>query len=111
MSRSGRRQPFVATRQKLVFVKEWRPAGDQYLTPRARPIPYTEPEEPVRVWTLYGHDDENAPPPLPFSPVHNKNAFLEDYVHDWNIHGWGDNRFLDYASRVVDRPVWILLEF
>lgn len=59
------------------------------------------------VWTLYLHSDETAPPPLPYRPVHNKNAFLEDRMHDWNI---DNNRQFKYASRVTDEPVWVLIE-
>lgn len=95
-------------RQALIYLKEWYKPG---CVPKARPVPC--PEEPDRVWTLYLHDQEASPPALPFVPVHNRNAFLEDYVHDWNWYpGRGDRpAALDYASRCMDRPVWILLEY
>ncbi len=38
----------------------------------------------VRIWTLYQHMDPDVKPELPYTPTHGMNAFLEDYVHDWN---------------------------
>lgn len=64
-------------------------------------------EEPARVWSLPRHTDPDAPPSLPFRPVHRENAWLEDRVHDWN---WRAGR-LTYASRVTGGRVWLLLEY
>lgn len=72
---------------------------------RAQPVAVAE--RPYRVWTLYDHMDPNNPPALPFQPHHNQNAFMEDVGHDWH---WQNGR-LRYFSRVMDRPVWLLLEY
>ena len=75
--------------------------------PESRKVSMPTGERPYRVWTIYGTDS----PKLPFTPVHNENAFLEDYVHDWNLRqtllGW----VLNYYSRVAHHDVWILVEF
>lgn len=68
------------------------------------------PERPNRVWTLSYQTDESKPPTLPFTPVHNQTAFLEDFMHDWIIRSGN----LYYFSRVVDLRqggIWILLEW
>lgn len=65
------------------------------------------PEKPTKVWSLYHHTDEASPPDLPFTPTHMRNAFLEDYVHDWN---WNGGKFR-YFSRVTAGRVWLLLEY
>lgn len=100
----------VYVRQEVLFLKEWYQPG---CVPKARNVPMLK--SPDRVWTLYTEMDENKPPTLPFKPIHNFNAFLEDYTHDWN---WRlvrrDGKMIgefDFYSRVVDRPVWVLLEF
>lgn len=74
----------------------------------AKPVAIPPGAAPDRVWTLYFESDRDNPPALPFTPVHNSNAFLEDWMHDWNI---GPGGKLHYASRVIDRDVWILLEY
>ncbi len=61
----------------------------------------------ARVWTMFRESDKDRPPTLPIHPRHRDNAFLEDYVHDWNIDNKGRFR---YASRVSDRAVWVLVE-
>ena len=60
----------------------------------------------TRVWTLYANDKEN-PPALPFGPVHNYNAFLEDHIHDWRL----ESGRLRYYSRVTEGGCWLLLEY
>lgn len=107
-----RRKQVVYTRQEVVFLKDWIPAGQPGAgcVNKAKRVPIAE--RPGRVWTLYRESDENKPPVLPIIPVHNVNAFLEDYVHDWNeVRGKDGKLMLDYSSRVIDRPVWILLEY
>lgn len=69
-------------------------------------VPWRE-NQVARVWTLYHHTDQSAPPSLPYQPQHRVNAFMEDYVHDWNIDHQGKFR---YAGRVTDEPVWVLVE-
>lgn len=64
-----------------------------------------------QVWTLYLNTDPSKPPQLPFFPRHNVNAFMEDYIHDWNVRVFEGQAYLDYYSRVADRPVWVLLEY
>jgi len=59
-------------------------------------------ECPQRVWTL-----QNQNPSLPIQPVHGRNAFLEDKVHDWD---WKNSR-IKYYSRLAECNVWILVEF
>lgn len=95
-------------RQVLIYLKEWYKPG---CVPKARPVPCEH--EPYRVWTLYAYDNEKEPPKLPFTPVHHHGAFFEDVIHDWNWYPArkGKLAYLDYASRVMDRPVWILLEY
>lgn len=107
-----RYKPPVYTRQELVFLKEWIQPGQPGAgcVPKARRVPISE--RPGRIWTLFYEQDENKRPVLPIIPVHNRNAFLEDYVHDWNdVKGKDGQLMLDYSSRVIDRPVWILLEY
>lgn len=60
----------------------------------------------TRIWTLYMHSDSNVTPELPYTPQHHVNAFLEDYVHDWNH----QNGTLRYGSRASEGKVWILVE-
>lgn len=88
----------------------WIPASKEVVLP----IKESE-EEPYRVWTLYGHEgwrDPNVRPTLPIKPIHNHGAFLEDFIHDWNVHyRKGVGFVLGYYSRVVDHSVWILCEY
>lgn len=69
-------------------------------------VEYSGPK-PKHLWTLFMEIDESKKPELPIVPVHHKNAFIEDFLHDYNIRGGK----LYYYSRVTDRPLWILLEF
>lgn len=89
--------------QKLIWMPKGRDVGAFALK---CDIPY-DGEEPKRVWTLFKNDDEFNPPSLPFEPKHNFNAFLEDKMHDWNIHG----KKFHYGSRVSEGGVWLLFEF
>jgi len=63
--------------------------------------------KPKRVWTLYKVQSQEDLPTLPMVPRHMDNAFLEDYVHDWN---WSKGRF-KYSSRGSHGEQWLLLEF
>lgn len=63
---------------------------------------------PHQIWTLYHYTDELTRPHLPYVATHNVNAFLEAYVHDWNDDPDG---YLQYHTRILDRSVWILLEY
>ena len=96
LARSPGMEPKVLS-QEVVWIPECR---------------WIERAEPVltalnaRIWTLYTHMDPDAPPQLPIVPRHMFNAFLEDYIHDWN-HTSGRLR---YYSRGVESRVWILIE-
>jgi len=91
--------------QRLLFIT-FEPA-DTFAGVRAVPIPVDFRESDVaHVWTLYNETDKSKPPALPFSPVHNHNAFIEDRLHDWNI----INGKFRYGSRVMDQDVWVLVE-
>jgi hypothetical protein len=77
--------------------------------PESRHVELPGPERTAvntRVWTLYPYSDPDVRPELPYQPVHNVNAFLEDYVHDWT-HRQG---ILQYGSRVSGGKIWILVE-
>lgn len=74
------------------------------------PFSYNGLNAPNRVWTLWDETDEEAPPQLPFEPVHTQNAFLEDLVHDYQFRP----EKLLYYSRVTDLKksgVWLLFEY
>lgn len=89
-------------RQKLLFLKEWYQPG---FAPKARPVACEE--KPDRIWTLIGQEDEDAPPSLPLDPETLKGSFHESYIHDWS---WNKGS-LNYYSRVIGEPTWILLEY
>jgi hypothetical protein len=72
-----------------------------------KPVPLAGLKEPNRVWTLYHETDFSKTPLLPINPVHNHNAFLEDWMHDWNVHG---DKFF-YFTRIMGRGVWVLFEY
>ena len=98
VERSGKRY-----RQEVIFLAEWYQPG---IALKARPVPVAE--KPDLVWTLFREEDPVRPPKLPIIPIHQVNAFAEDHVHDWN---WQASGMFSYASRVADRPVWVLLEY
>jgi len=60
------------------------------------------PKKPDHLWTLYGEPNDDL------VLMHGKNAFIEDYVHDWN---WSkDNpEYIRYYSRITDGDTWIVL--
>jgi hypothetical protein len=99
-----RRQPKTVVRQEVHWVPESRVLS--------------LPVKPFRVWTLYqpvdldrsedSTQDPTVTPTLPITPVHNYNAFLEDYVHDWQ---WYEGGKFRYYSRVARDRIWILVEY
>jgi len=89
-------------KQELIWVPEGKDTGATF---KICDVPYDGPE-PDRVWTLYMFTDENVKPELPFIPVHQRTAFLESRVHDWDIH----NGIFEYRAR-SDGKVWVLFEF
>lgn len=112
----------VPNKQELL----WLPKGVQRPDTFAAKVPlvaYPFDAEPKKLWTLPRETDQKKPPRLPYAPVHNQNAFLEDKLHDWKIvkkgmgiqteTSLGDEivSFLDYFSRVSDGGCWVLLEF
>lgn len=94
----------VAREQRFVWV-EWQ--KDKSLGGGGTFKPFALEKQPRRVWTVLTTFEQDKPPTLPFYPVHNQTAFLEDWVHDWN---WDNGKFR-YYTRVMDRSCWILLEF
>lgn len=93
-------------RQKLIWLGSWAPARSG-LSGINQAAPVRVQRRPTRIWTLYTHTVEIAPPRLPFTPLHHVNAWLEDEMHDWNwVRG-----VLRYYSRVANGPVWLLLEY
>lgn len=62
---------------------------------------------PKRVWTLLSSEK----PELPIVPRHHHNAFLETYVHDWDLTGGADCCVFHYHSRLSGGGVWLLLEW
>lgn len=92
-------------RQALLWIPEAIDRKDGS-APRAPPVPFTD-APPDQVWTLYGHRDEARLPSLPFCPVHHRNDFAEDYVHDWTVF----RETFRYGSRALDGGVWLLLEY
>lgn len=62
---------------------------------------------PFRLWSLYLETDQGNPPHLPFTAMHMKNAFLEDFSHDYFI----KDSEIFFCSRVTGGGHWILLEF
>ncbi len=101
MPRHLRREQPKVSRQIVLWV------------PETRLVPLPSDEEPYRVWTLYGEgrEDPAVPPALPIVPVHNHGAFMEDYIHDWNVVRASRQPHLHYASRVAEHSVWILIEY
>lgn len=91
-------------KQKLLWV-EWVPMPQ--LITGGKHVPVTLKKQPSRVWTVFTHTNKDEPPSLPLKPIHNHTAFLEDYVHDWNYNG----STFRYYTRVMDRSVWLLLEY
>ena len=85
------------TRQELLWVPETRRVEIQ--------------EHPYRVWTLYGSTSHDTKPSLPITPVHLNGAFLEDFIHDWNVDRTGGKLALRYYSRAIESRVWILVEY
>lgn len=70
-----------------------------------------------RLWNSYPKFDKNTGEKLQYKNItideleliHHQGIFLEDKIHDWNIH----NNKLDFYSRVVeqDEKVKILIEY
>jgi hypothetical protein len=85
---SIRRDRGEPTHQRLLWIPKGadKPGVQVKVVP---PVPYPFLEEPARVWSLFGNGDPETPPRLPFQTVHQRNVFLEDAVHDWNIRKGG----------------------
>jgi len=96
-------------RQELM----WMPPGEDQggMVNKVPLVPYPFETWPLRIWTLYTETDPDTPPILPYNPMHLRNAFMEDRMHDWIIRERGSEQFFDYSSRVVDGAVWVLLEW
>lgn len=93
-------------RQVLVWTGEPTKTGGMGVV-KYPPIPFNEGY--IRnLYTLYKHTDHDNPPALPFKPVHNENAFIEDRLHDWR-HDEKNGR-IHFFSRIADQAVWLLAE-
>lgn len=70
-------------------------------------IPFDQ-GEIKKLYTLFNESDVNKKPSLPIVPVHLKNCFIEDKVHDWQQDI--DAKSIHYYSRITGQGVWLLLE-
>ena len=91
-------------KQELLWIPKGKDVGGSSL--RCDPVPFKG-KVPKYVWTLLIIADENNKPELPIKPIHHRNAFLEDRVHDWDIR---KGQFF-YYSRVTEGEVWVLLHY
>jgi hypothetical protein len=91
-------------KQKLL----WMPEGIDTGATHKRCLAKYKGEVPDRLWVLPEYRTKENKPVLPYNPVHHRNAFLEDKMHDWNIQG----EFLKYHGVLAtEGSVWLLLEF
>lgn len=92
------------TTQRTVFV----PVQSEPCYGRGPLIVEAPGERPDRVWTLPLERDPDKAPALPITPVHGRNAFLEDCGHDWT---WLNGERMRYSGTGRERGgVWLLLE-
>jgi hypothetical protein len=90
--------------QKLLWIPEGKDVG---ATHKKCVVKYTG-KVPYRVWALPSFRKKEDKPQLPYSPVHHKNSFLEDKMHDWHI---VQDKFLYHGCMATEGSVWLLLEF
>jgi len=93
-------------KQSLLWIPIGKPVEWNDELVKVDPVPYKG-KKPTRLWTLFEELYSNKRPNLPFKPVHHQNAFIEDYIHDYDI----KDGFLRYYSRVSSGGNWVLLEF
>ena len=91
-------------KQELLWIPVGRDLGGESLV--CDPVPYAG-KQPSKVWTLFREDNPDKKPELPYPPIHHLNAFLEDWLHDWDLVGG----MFKYYSRASEGGVWLLLEF
>jgi hypothetical protein len=91
-------------KQELLWIPIGRDLGGESLV--CDPVPYAG-KKPSKVWTLFMEEDPDKKPELPYHPAHLQNAFIEDWLHDWDLVGG----MFKYYSRVSEGGVWLLLEF
>lgn len=94
------------TVQKIIKMEWEHVPGRGVWNGRYKPIKLEK--RPYRVWTFLLLPGEEPEPTLPIVPLHNKNVFAEDDVHDWN---WERGAFTYYTRVCAERDVWVLLEF
>lgn len=94
------------SKQVLLFIEFGHAEGRPYAPAIPQQVPFKK-SDVQQVWTLCQYRDKAAPPALPYTPVHGLNAFVEDFMHDWNI---DSKRAFRYGSRITDSPVWVLVE-
>ncbi len=100
-------RPWQGTDANERQVLLWIPFAPKGALSVARPIPvdFTA-KEVASVWTLPSSRNPSIPPALPLHPVHGRDAFLEDYGHDWTVRA---GNFI-YRSRITDQPTWVLVQ-
>ncbi len=60
-----------------------------------------------QVWSIPFVDNK---PETPISLVHQKNAFLQDVIHDWSVHIIaGEHHLKYYGADTCDEFVWLVL--
>ena len=114
MGNGLKRAKAAANREVFRQAVVWVPHGEPGV-----PNTVALPEKPSRVWTLLTERVAGEPPrglsSTPkaikgsegLAPVHGRNAFLEDPIHDWT---WSAGR-LRYFSRITTGNVWVLCEY
>ena len=93
-------------KQQLIWIPIGKPINEDSDIIKVDPIPYSG-KKPQKLWTLFDELYSNKKPQLPYKPIYNINAYIESYVHDWDIR----NNHLFYYSRNSNGGTWALLEF
>jgi hypothetical protein len=94
-------------KQELIWIPIGKPYDDNDTEKvKIAPILYNG-EKPKYLWTLINEVYSNKKPQLPIKPIHFENAFLESYIHDWDI----VENYIHYNSSASYGGNWILLEF
>jgi len=92
--------------QKLLWIPKIKKRPVRFIQDLNEP-PF-EGKTPKFLWTLFLNQDKNKKPSLPIVPIHQKNAFLEDKLHDWDVYR---KEYFKYHGCMAEHGVWLLLEF
>jgi len=92
--------------QKLFYLPEGIDVGAQFKKVAVE-FPHSKPK---KLWALFGYTDQAKPPELPYAPVHHENAFIMDYIHDYDFFEEKGKTFIKYHGS-EDGGFWLLLEF